>query len=131
MEQEPVDLFYSYAHEDEPLRDELERHLKIMERRGVIRSWHDRSIVPGQQWNQEIDAQLAAADLILLLVSADFINSDYIWGHELETAMKRNASAYFRVAAICRICSGVCSPASGVPGIRYLPMASGPITTGS
>ena len=90
MEQEPVDLFYSYAHEDEPLRDELERHLKIMERRGVIRSWHDRSIVPGQQWNQEIDAQLAAADLILLLVSADFISSDYIWGHELATAMQRH-----------------------------------------
>lgn len=86
---EPVDLFYSYAHEDEPLRDELAGHLKIMERRGVIRPWHDRCIAPGQKWDQAISGQLESADLVLLLVSKDFINSDYIWGHELETAMNR------------------------------------------
>ncbi|MCA9423053.1 MAG: TIR domain-containing protein [Nitrospira sp.] len=89
---EPVDLFYSYAHEDESLREELAGHLKIMERRGVIRPWHDRCLAPGQTWDQEINTQLAAADLVLLLVSADFINSDYIWGKELDVAMKRYAS---------------------------------------
>ncbi|MDR4459916.1 MAG: TIR domain-containing protein [Nitrospirales bacterium] len=89
---EPVDLFYSYAHEDEPLRDELAGHLKIMERRGVIRPWHDRCLAQGQTWDQEINTQLATADLVLLLVSADFINSDYIWGKELNVAMKRHAS---------------------------------------
>lgn len=89
---EPVDLFYSYAHEDESLREELAGHLKIMERRGVIRPWHDRCLTPGQTWDQEINTQLAAADLVLLLVSADFINSDYIWGKELDVAMKRHAS---------------------------------------
>ncbi|GJL58050.1 MAG: hypothetical protein NPIRA03_09070 [Nitrospirales bacterium] len=89
---EPVDLFYSYAHEDESLREELAGHLKIMERRGVIRPWHDRCLAPGQTWDQEINTQLAAADLVLLLVSADFINSDYIWGKELDVAMKRHAS---------------------------------------
>lgn len=87
---EPVDLFYSYAHEDESLRDELAGHFKIMERRGVIRLWHDRCLAPGQKWDNEINAQLAAADLVLLLVSADFIKSDYIWSHELDVAMKRN-----------------------------------------
>lgn len=86
---EPVDLFYSYAHEDEALRDELAGHLKIMERRGVIRPWHDRSIVSGQQWDTAINEHLLKADLVLLLVSKDFINSDYIWGHELDVAMKR------------------------------------------
>lgn len=86
----PIDLFYSYAHEDEPLRDELAGHLKILERRGVIRSWHDRRINAGQAWDKEINAQLAASDLVLLLVSADFINSDYIWGSELGVAMKRH-----------------------------------------
>ena len=75
MAQEPVNLFYSNAHEDEPLRDELSKHLKIMERRGVIRSWHDRSIVPGQQWNEEIDTHLAATTG-WLLVGADFIYSE-------------------------------------------------------
>jgi len=88
---EPVDLFYSYAHEDEPLREELAGHLKIMERRGVIRPWHDRCLAPGQKWDNEINTQLATADLVLLLVSADFIKSDYIWSHELDAAMKRHA----------------------------------------
>ena len=62
---EPVDLFYSYAHEDEKLRDELAGHLKIMERRNVIRPWHDRCIAPGQNWEHEIDTQLTTADLVL------------------------------------------------------------------
>jgi CheY-like chemotaxis protein len=87
---EPVDLFYSYAHEDEPLRNELAGHLKIMERRGVIRPWHDRCLTPGQKWDNEINTQLATADLVLLLVSADFVKSDYIWSHELYVAMKRH-----------------------------------------
>lgn len=86
---EPVDLFYSYAHEDEALRDELDGHLALLRRKGVIRPWHDRGIVPGQQWDQAIDSQLTSADLILLLVSKDFLNSDYIWGKELATAMSR------------------------------------------
>lgn len=89
--QDPVDLFYSYAHEDEALRDELDKHLKIMERRGVIRSWHDRRIVPGAGWEGEIDSNLSAADLILLLISADFVNSDYIWSKELAGALQRHA----------------------------------------
>jgi CheY-like chemotaxis protein len=97
---EPVDLFYSYAREDEPLRDELAGHLKIMERRGVIRPWHDRCIAPGQKWDKEINSQLESADLVLLLVSKDFINSDYIWGHELETAMKRQESGKTSVVPV-------------------------------
>ena len=86
---EPVDLFYSYAHEDEPLRDELDGHLALLRRKGVIRPWHDRGIVPGQQWDEAIDRELSTADLILLLVSMDFLNSDYIWGKELATAIER------------------------------------------
>ncbi|WEN40561.1 hypothetical protein CKCBHOJB_00088 [Thauera sp. GDN1] len=86
---EPVDLFYSYAHEDEPLRDELDGHLALLRRKGVIRPWHDRGIVPGQKWGEEIDTRLGTADLILLLVSKDFLDSDYIWSKELTTAMRR------------------------------------------
>lgn len=88
---EPVDLFYSYAHEDRPLRDELAKHLKIMERRGVIRPWHDGCIVPGQAWNKEISDKLESADLVLLLISLDFMDSEFIWSQELDTAMKRHA----------------------------------------
>lgn len=87
---EPVDLFYSYAHEDEALRDELAGHLKIMERRGVIRPWHDRCLTPGEQWDGKIHKSLQSADLVLLLISSDFIDSDYIWSQELAVAMKRH-----------------------------------------
>lgn len=89
MNMEPVDLFYSYAHEDEKLRDELDGHLALLRRKGVIRPWHDRGIVPGQKWDEAIDRELSTADLILLLVSMDFLNSDYIWGKELATAIAR------------------------------------------
>lgn len=84
-----VTLFYSYAHEDEPLRDELAGHLKILERRGLIRAWHDRQILAGEDWHQAIDHHLDSADLVLLLVSKDFVGSDYIFGVELERAQAR------------------------------------------
>ncbi len=88
----PVTLFYSYAHEDEGLRDELQRHLTILERRGVIRSWHDRAITAGSDWDHEIDQRLRTADVVLLLISNDFIASNYIFGVELDVAMQRQRS---------------------------------------
>ena len=96
----PVSLFYSYAHEDEALRDELAGHLKILERRGLISAWHDRQIVPGQAWGQAIDKNLTTADLVLLLVSTDFIGSDYIWGVELAQAMQRQQAQQCEVVPI-------------------------------
>ena len=96
----PVSLFYSYAHEDEALRDELAGHLKILERRGLISAWHDRQIVPGQAWGQSIDQHLSNADLVLLLVSTDFIGSDYIWGVELALTMQRQQAQQCEVVPI-------------------------------
>ena len=88
----PVTLFYSYAHEDEALRDELQGHLKLLERRGLLAPWHDRKIVPGADWSGAIDSYLRSAELVLLLVSKDFIESDYIMGTELAVAMQRHAA---------------------------------------
>jgi CheY-like chemotaxis protein len=96
----PVSLFYSYAHEDEALRDELRGHLKILERRGLLSSWHDREIKPGQDWHAKIDEQLQMADLVLLLVSKDFIESDYIFGNELTVAMQRHQAGFATVVPI-------------------------------
>jgi len=96
----PVSLFYSYAHEDEALRDELRGHLKILERRGLLSSWHDREITPGEDWHSRIDAQLQMADLVLLLVSKDFIESDYIFGRELTVAMQRHEAGLSTVVPI-------------------------------
>ena len=96
----PVSLFYSYAHEDEQLRDELCGHLKILERRGLVSSWHDRQIRPGEDWHAAIDQELQSADMVLLLVSTDFVNSDYIFGNELTVAMQRHAAGFTTVVPI-------------------------------
>ena len=87
----PVTLFYSYAHEDESLRDELQAHLKILERRGLLAPFHDRKIVAGEDWSAAIDTRMRNAELVLLLISNDFIASDYIMGTELRTVMERHA----------------------------------------
>lgn len=83
-------MFCSYAHEDEGLRDDLEKHLSALKRTGVITSWHDRRIGPGREWTAKIDCHLNAAQIILLLVSADFLASDYCYDVEMRRAMERH-----------------------------------------
>jgi internalin A len=85
-----VKVFYSYSHKDEKLRDELETHLTLMKRQGIIEYWHDRCIIPGQDLGQEIDKNLQAADIIILLVSSDFIASKYCYEIEMGTALSRH-----------------------------------------
>jgi hypothetical protein len=97
---EPVEVFYSYAHEDEGLRNELEKHLSILKRTGVITGWHDRKIVAGHDWEKEIDARLNTAKVILLLVSADFLASDYCYGIELERALQQDEAGEARVIPV-------------------------------
>jgi internalin A len=86
----PVRLFYSYSHKDELLRNELETHLKILQRQNVIESWHDRLIDAGDEWKSKIDENLKRADIVLLLVSADFIASDYCYDREMKIALQRH-----------------------------------------
>lgn len=90
MAEGAIELFFSYSHKDEDLRDQLANHLKILERQGVISSWHDRRILPGEEWDHQINDNLNSADVILLLISADFIASNYCWDVEVQTAMKRH-----------------------------------------
>lgn len=53
-----IEVFFSYAQEDEKLRDKLEEHLSLLKREGVITGWHNRKIEPGKEWENEIDAHL-------------------------------------------------------------------------
>src|SRR5258708_28318430 len=85
-----IEIFFSYAHKDEKLREELEKQLSLLKWQGLVTSWHDRRIVAGQEWADEIDAQLNSARIILLLVSPDFIASDYCYGVEVKRAMERH-----------------------------------------
>ena len=85
-----IEVFCSYSHRDEDLREELDKHIKILERRGVIAVWHDRKIGAGKEWKGEIDKHLESADVILLLISADFIASDFCYGIEMTRALERH-----------------------------------------
>jgi hypothetical protein len=71
-----IELFYSYSHKDEALKDQLLSHLSNLRRQGIIREWHDRKIGLGTEWAKEIDEHLNSADVILLLISSDFIASE-------------------------------------------------------
>ncbi|OSA79506.1 hypothetical protein B2H89_12530 [Clostridium botulinum] len=85
-------LFFSYSHKDESMRDELEKHLVMLKRQGIISTWHDRKIDVGNVLNSEIDSNLKDADIILLLVSVDFLASDYCYNREMEEALKMHES---------------------------------------
>ena len=97
---EPIELFYSYAHEDELLLGELIKHLSILKRQGVIREWHDRKITAGTEWKGQIDRHLDSAGVILLLVSSDFLASDYCYDVELKRALERHDKRQARVIPV-------------------------------
>jgi hypothetical protein len=86
----PVKVFYAYSRVDEALRDKLAKHLSPLEREGLIQSWHDRHIRPGRDWENEIDTSLDSAGVILLLISPDFIASEYCYGKEVKRALERH-----------------------------------------
>jgi TPR repeat protein len=86
----PLNVFFSYSHRDEEFRDGLDKHLRLLQRRGLISSWYDGRIEAGAQWNEEINFRLRSADVVLILVSADFLASDYCFDIELQCALNRH-----------------------------------------
>ncbi|MGZ8941208.1 MAG: toll/interleukin-1 receptor domain-containing protein [Methylobacter sp.] len=85
-----IRVFLSYSHADEKYRNELAKHLKILQRQGIIETWHDRCLLPGDNWASGIDRNLRNADIILLLISIDFINSEYCFDLEMTEAITRH-----------------------------------------
>ena len=96
----PVEVFYSYAHEDRVLRQRLENHLKVLQRQGLIGQWTDRLIAPGTDWDREINEHLDSAAIILLLLSEYFLASDYIDGVEMRRAFERVGGEGVRVIPV-------------------------------
>jgi hypothetical protein len=85
-----ISIFISYSHRDEELRGEFDRHLSSLRRQEGVAIWHDRWIIAGEEWEREINANLEAADIILLLVSHNFIASDYCYDIEMKRAVERH-----------------------------------------
>ncbi|MES9829478.1 MAG: tetratricopeptide repeat protein [Candidatus Thiodiazotropha sp.] len=92
MKNEALSVFISYSHEDESYRIELEKHLSLLKRQGVVTTWNDRKIDPGREWEGVISDNLRSADIILFLVSSDFLASDYCYDVEVQIAMDRHGN---------------------------------------
>lgn len=98
-------VFFSYSHADEDLRDQLEVQLSSLKHRGIIETWHDRRIGGGQELETEIDTHINSDDIILLLVSPDFIASNYCYNIEMKRAMERHeAGEAIVIPVILRRC---------------------------
>ena len=93
-------VFFSYSHKDEALRDQLESHLALLKNQGQIDAWYDRRIVAGDEVDDAILSKLEAADIILLLVSSDFISSPYCYSREMMRAMERHHAGQARVIPV-------------------------------
>src|SRR5262249_50357760 len=92
-----IEVFCSYSHKDEELRDQLEVHLVSLRRQNLISMWHDRKVRPGQEWKGQVDSHLETAQIVLLLISADFLASDYCYGVEMKRAVERHMRGEARV----------------------------------
>jgi TIR domain len=111
-------VFFSYSHADENLRDQLEKHLSALKRQGLIEAWHDRRIVAGREFDHDISANLENADVVLLLVSADFLASDYCYEREMIRAVDRHKTGQAAVIpVILRPCDWHETPFGGLQAV--------------
>jgi TIR domain/NACHT domain len=121
-----LNLFYSYSHEDEALRDQLEKHLRQLQRQGLVSAWHDGRILPGETWTREVEMHLETASIILLLVSPDFLGSDYCYDIQMQRALERHERGAARVVPIIlRPCDWQHSP---LKDLQCLPRDGKPVT---
>lgn len=98
-------IFFSYSHLDEALRDQLEIQLAMLKRQGVIETWHDRRIGAGQDLRDFIDGHINSANIVLLLVSPDFLASEYCYDREMQRALERQrAGEAIVIPVILRPC---------------------------
>lgn len=106
-----ITVFMSYTHVDEELRNKLEIHLTMLKREGLIDAWYDRRIVAGSDIDAEIIGALEKAQIILLLVSPEFLASNYCFEREMTRALERNDAGDARVIpVILRPCDWLNSP---------------------
>lgn len=108
-------VFFSYSHADADLRHQLDKHLALLRRQGLVDAWHDGQILAGDPLDPAISHNLDRADVILLLISSDFINSDYCFTKEVKRAFERHETGDARVIpVILRPCDWQQPPISSV-----------------
>lgn len=90
---QPIKIFLAYTHKDENLLANLRIHLSPIEQIDLIEIWYDRNISAGKEWEQQVNQQLYESQIILLLVSPDFLASKYCYSVEVENALVRHEHA--------------------------------------
>ncbi|MFL5328589.1 MAG: toll/interleukin-1 receptor domain-containing protein [Gemmataceae bacterium] len=95
-----ANVFFCYSHKDEQTRDDLEAHCATLKNQGLISTWHDRRIIAGDEWDGKIGENLEQADIILLLVTHNFLDSRYINDVELKRALEKHAAGEARVIPV-------------------------------
>jgi len=98
--QQPIKVFFSYSHKDTDFMKHLSVHLAPLRRLEKIEVWTDKAIQAGEEWDVEIENNLRDSNVILLLVSADFVASSYIWKKEIPMALKLEKETKARVVPI-------------------------------
>jgi hypothetical protein len=120
-------VFMSYSHKDEELRDQLEVQLAMLKREGLVEVWHDRRMLAGDRLDWTIDKNLNEADIILLLLSPDFLASDYCYKMEKATALQRAQNGEARlISVVLRPCDW---KHTDLPNYVMTPKDAKPITT--
>lgn len=121
----PLKLFVSYAHEDEEYRASLEKYLVVLKHQGALETWTDREIVAGQPWEQAILQNLESAHLISLLVSVDFLNSNFIQTTELRRALDRQKAGEAMVVPVLVRDTPLWQQVKEISGLQVLPVVPG------
>lgn len=108
-------VFFSYSHKDAAQRDQLEEHLSLMKNQGLIEGWHDTKIEVGSEFDPEIQKNLEASEVILLLISAHFMASNYCYSKEMARAIERHkADEALVIPVILKPCDWHSSPFGGI-----------------
>src|SRR6266496_6530489 len=123
----PFKIFFCYAREDEQLLNKLKNHLFPLKRTRLIDVWHDRDISAGTDWEQQIKSHLNQAQIILLLVSPDFMVSDYCYSIEMRQALARHDAGEARVIPI--VLRHVDWRSPQLAKLQALPQDAKPVTT--
>ncbi|BCL82183.1 TIR domain-containing protein [Ktedonobacteria bacterium brp13] len=126
MTTQPIEIFYSYAHEDEDLQKQLDEHLSSLKQQKLISGWYDRDISAGALWSEEIQRHLHSARIILFLVSSSFLASKYCYEVEVQEALKRHeAGEAVVIPVILRSCYWQVAPFGQ---FQALPKNAKPVT---
>ncbi|GAC1647531.1 MAG: hypothetical protein NVS4B12_15350 [Ktedonobacteraceae bacterium] len=123
----PLKIFCCYAHEDEVLLKKLKKHLKPLQRQRLIDLWYDRDICAGAEWEPEIREHLNSAQIVLLLISPDFIASDYCYSVEMKRALERHERG--EVCVIPIILHRVHWQGGPLSKLQVLPTDAKPVST--